>query len=179
MVEVKYNNAVIASLEAGQTATLQCNGKKMVDDVIITAPEVVDNPLPIEVETEIQMNTLLLLEETEVGAVYKYTGETTARYENGALYVVEEEVNLIYFTISGASYEAEEGMTWEQWLDTPYNTQGFTRNLLGGVDTVQISGNSVGGYALSYYSDVVPVTDVIVPNREYSSIYKTHSGGAG
>ncbi|MBO7183966.1 MAG: hypothetical protein J6V49_07520 [Bacteroidales bacterium] len=92
MVEVKYNDTVIASLEAGQTATLQCNGKKMVGDVKVTAPEVVDNPLPIEVETEIQINTLLLLEETEVGAVYKYTGATTSKYENGALYVVEEHI---------------------------------------------------------------------------------------
>lgn len=47
--------------------------------------------LPIEVATEIQMNTLLLLEETEVGAVYKYTGETTARYEKDAFYLVEEQ----------------------------------------------------------------------------------------
>lgn len=123
MVEVKYNNAVIASLEAGQTATLQCNGKKMVGDVKVTAPEVADNPLPIEVETEIQMNTLLLLEETEAGAVYKYTGATTARYEKDAFYLVE--IVPISFSINGKTYQAEEGMTWAQWCDSKYNTDGW------------------------------------------------------
>lgn len=88
MIEVKYNDAVIASLEAGQSATLQCNGKKMVGDVVVTAPKPVDNPLPIEIATADEMTALLST--AEVGAIYKYTGETTDTYENGALYVVEE-----------------------------------------------------------------------------------------
>lgn len=49
--------------------------------------EVPDSPLPIEVSTESQMNSLL--NTAEVGSVYKYTG-TSGTYENGALYVVEE-----------------------------------------------------------------------------------------
>lgn len=88
MIEVKYNDAVIASLEAGQSATLQCNGKKMVGDVVVTAPKPVDNPLPIEIASADEMTALLST--AEVGAVYKYTGETTDTYENGGLYVVEE-----------------------------------------------------------------------------------------
>lgn len=48
-----------------------------------------DSPLPIEVATEAEMASLL--ETAEVGSVYKYVGETGV-YENGALYVVEEEV---------------------------------------------------------------------------------------
>jgi hypothetical protein len=43
---------------------------------------------PIEVATEEEMNALL--NTAGVGAIYKYTGETTDTYENGALYVVEE-----------------------------------------------------------------------------------------
>lgn len=66
--------------------------------------------LPIEVATEIQMNTLLLLEETEVGAVYKYTGTTTSKYENGALYVVEEEVKSYSLTITNAGNSSHEFM---------------------------------------------------------------------
>lgn len=45
-----------------------------------------DSPLPIEVATESEMNTVLGT--AEVGSVYKYTG-TTGTYESGALYVVE------------------------------------------------------------------------------------------
>lgn len=47
-----------------------------------------DSPLPTEVATEDEMTALLST--AEVGAIYKYTGETTDTYENGALYVVEE-----------------------------------------------------------------------------------------
>lgn len=43
-----------------------------------------------EVSTEAEMNALL--ETAEVGSIYKYTGETTDTYENGAWYVVEEDV---------------------------------------------------------------------------------------
>ena len=32
---------------------------------------------------------------------------------------------MISFTIAGTSYQAEEGMTWEQWVNSSYNTGGF------------------------------------------------------
>lgn len=37
-VEVEYNGSVIASLEVGQTATLNCAGKKMKTDFSVTVP---------------------------------------------------------------------------------------------------------------------------------------------
>ena len=40
--EIKYNGSTIASLEAGQTVRLNCEGKKMADDVHIIIPKVVD-----------------------------------------------------------------------------------------------------------------------------------------
>lgn len=42
---------------------------------------------PVEISTEAEMNALL--ENGETGGVYKYTGETTGVYENGALYILE------------------------------------------------------------------------------------------
>lgn len=104
MVKVTYNNAVIASLEGGNIATLQCAGKKMIDDITVSAPEIENSPLPIEVATEEEMNALL--ETAGIGDIYKYTGETGV-YENGALYVVEEgEVKTYSLTItnSGSDY---------------------------------------------------------------------------
>ena len=44
--------------------------------------------LPVAIATEEEMNALL--ENAEMGAIYKYTG-TSGTYENGALYVVEVE----------------------------------------------------------------------------------------
>jgi hypothetical protein len=38
-VTIEYNNAVIASLKAGQSATLECKDLPMLDDVVVTVPE--------------------------------------------------------------------------------------------------------------------------------------------
>ena len=46
-----------------------------------------DSALPIEVSTEAEMTALL--ESAEVGSIYKYTGESTTTYDNGALYIVK------------------------------------------------------------------------------------------
>lgn len=35
------------------------------------------------------------------------------------------ESNLITFTIAGTEYQAEKGMTWTDWVDSEYNTDGF------------------------------------------------------
>ena len=35
--------------------------------------------------------------------------------------------NTISFTIEGTSYQAEEGMTWKEWINSDYNTDGFIR----------------------------------------------------
>ncbi len=55
--------------------------------------------------------------------VSKYSIKVT---ENGV--AVAEAVlqnNLITFTLEGISYQAEDGMTWEDWLDSEYNVKGF------------------------------------------------------
>jgi hypothetical protein len=63
---------------------------------VAAVPEATDSPLPIEVATEAEMTALLT--SGEVGGVYKYTGETTDTYENGALYLLEEEEESIVGT---------------------------------------------------------------------------------
>lgn len=45
--------------------------------------------IPIEVATEEEMDALL--ETAAVGAVYKYVGETTDKYENGVQYQIFEK----------------------------------------------------------------------------------------
>ena len=93
-VEITYKDKVI-NLFAGQTARLHnADGSNFgfTEDLVVRAnevemPETTDSPLPIEVATESEMNSLLTT--AEVGAVYKYTG-TSGTYESGALYVIEE-----------------------------------------------------------------------------------------
>ena len=53
---------------------------------------IIQSPLPIEVDSDITMGTLLKNATQEsIGSVYKYTGITTSTYENGALYIIAEE----------------------------------------------------------------------------------------
>ena len=92
MTKITYNSKT-TEVANGKIATLSCNGKKMTTDVVIEVPEAADSPLPTEVSTEAEMTALLT--SGEVGGVYKYTG-TTGVYENGALYVLEEEAVASY-----------------------------------------------------------------------------------
>lgn len=120
-VTVEYSGSVITTIPNGNTATLPVKDLKMKTDIVITVPEAeggTDSAIPIEVATEAEMTALL--ESGEVGGVYKYTG-TTGTYENGALYVLEEGASLIIFTVAGTSYQAEEGMTWAEFIDSEYN----------------------------------------------------------
>lgn len=46
-------------------------------------------PLPKEISTEAEMNTILAnATESSIGAVYKYVGEPSDTYEYGALYII-------------------------------------------------------------------------------------------
>lgn len=49
------------------------------------------SPMPIEVSTEAAMSAILASATSkDVGAIYKYTGNTTSTYEHGSHYIIEE-----------------------------------------------------------------------------------------
>lgn len=52
----------------------------------------------------------------------------------------EEGATLISFTINGTSYQAEDGMTWGQWVDSTYNTGSYV--VYNGVITKMPEGTS-------------------------------------
>lgn len=114
-------------------------------------------PIPIEVATEAEMTALLT--SGEVGGVYKYTG-TTGTYENGALYVLEAE--LITFTIDGTEYQAEDGMTWAEWVESEYNTGGFTV-----INTTTVINQSENAVQYSSNSTDVKATELILNDGTY------------
>lgn len=73
---------------------------------------------------------------------------------------------LINFTINGTSYQAEEGMTWQQWVDSSYNTGAFI--IESSYVAVQ-SVSSVGGYKyVAYNSTYESPQNVIVQDRSYA-----------
>ena len=159
MTKITYNSKT-TEVANGKIATLSCNGKKMTTDVVIEVPEAADSPLPTEVSTEAEMTALLT--SGEVGGVYKYTG-TTGVYENGALYVLEESASLISFTIDGTTYQAEEGMTWGEWMESDYNTDDYQDNGYA----VNKGGNGSAYVANSSGTFVIP-SDTIISGHSYS-----------
>ena len=77
---------------------------------------------------------------------------------------------LISFTIDGTSYQAEDGMTWAQWVDSSYNTDGFT------VDVVD---NTIRNRATYLYTSsnmqFVYSSNTVISGGAYTFA----SGGAG
>lgn len=64
------------------------------------------------------------------GAMVNFYEGTVCRRDFKELFLSIADVNdlaptLISFTIDGTSYQAEEGMTWGEWVDSEYNTDGF------------------------------------------------------
>ena len=52
--------------------------------------------------------------------------DTNGKYSNS--YVISKEINsksIITFTIDSIEYQAEEGMTWEEWISSTYNVDSF------------------------------------------------------
>lgn len=135
------------------------------------------SPLPIEISTEAEMTALLST--AEVGSVYKYTGETTDTYENGALYVVEEEAVIITFTIKGESYQAEEGMTWKQWCASTYNTAGYTISTDKIINADGSKEITLTGYTSAEYGGVQSSYYPIRSGASYGLQTIGAAGGAG
>lgn len=79
--------------------------------------------------------------------------------------------NLISFTIDGTKYEAEDGMTWGEWIESDYNTAGFYEYN----DRVVIDEDSLARVILEFLyvskiadiSEVVNVTDTIIQGYSY------------
>lgn len=80
--------------EVGKRTGLKCAGKWMLSDIVVTGgvPSNLDSPLPIEVKTAEEMNTILRLATDEsIGAVYKYVGDESDVYDTGDLYIITQE----------------------------------------------------------------------------------------
>ena len=68
-------------------------------------------------------------------------------------------VTLISFTIDGTSYQAEEGMTWAQWVESEYNTNGY----------LSVSGNYIYSSADNRYHLVTEDVDDVLSSDAITS----------
>lgn len=87
------------------------------------------------------------------------TAEPATRYE-GYVYLIVEPT-LISFTIGSQPYQAEDGMTWAEWVNSEYNTGGFVEFSSGIFDHL---------YDRQVYlvGDPVAPTDTIYDSSAYS-----------
>ena len=74
---------------------------------------------------------------------------------------VEKGAKIISFTINSTTYQAEEGMTWRQWIESKYNTIGTI--------TIGESRISNGGDILGYNTKQVPQT--VIPDEVINTKY--------
>lgn len=96
------------------------------------------------------------------GLTGAYEAETVEEYDGSIS--IADLVSLITFTIGGTSYQAEAGMTWAEWCESDYNTDGYYSR---GSD-IHISDNT--------YITSVTTSTVIVSGNSYSH---TVDSGAG
>ena len=85
-----YGGKTVTTLNGGEYVTIHTKGQKMEDDLRVEVARASggDSDKPPEIATEAEMTALL--DTAEIGAVFKYTGATTAKYENGTHYIIEE-----------------------------------------------------------------------------------------
>ena len=116
--------------------------------------------------TDAEMTALTT--EANVGKVVKFTG-TTGTYQQQRLYLIKSNATIIEFTIGGTSYQAEEGMTWAEWIESEYNTDNL---VLGYGDEVVY--NTTNGYSVFYNGEVQTSYETVY---EYEYTYGSYSGG--
>jgi len=86
-------------------------------------------------------------------------------------YVYFDKVNIIPFTINGTEYNAIEGMTWGEWINSDYNVEEKY-----GLECKEINGAVIfklnsGGYYVSETSIGILLngTDIIIANGNYAN----------
>ena len=102
--------------------------------------------------------------------------EIVEEYE-GAV-TIASAVSRITFTIDGTSYEAEEGMTWGEWVESEYNTGTFIYSTL--YNHIADDEATQESYVTSDNDSTgkVAASDTIIADHAYSIYEVNHSGGS-
>lgn len=79
-----------------------------------------------------------------------------------------EEANLITFTIGGKEYQAEEGMTWGEFITSDFNTDQLVFGTTAEVYIKRSAGGSSADTVMNSSNKAVVVTDLIEANGVYT-----------
>lgn len=90
------------------------------------------------------------------------TGDGNIEAQLDEIIAIQEElIGTIEFYIEGIEYQAEEGMTWEAWCDSEYNTGNYI-----------CQGNRVGWYIDDEWWWIVDAepSALIIAGHDYSDV---------
>lgn len=95
---------------------------------------------------------------------------TSAGVSRGTIVVTTSSgsSNLITFTIEGTSYQSVPGMTWEEWVQSTYNTDNLWRVDQGNL-VLRDGPYSGTFYIVQFSSEDVSPSDEIVSGRSYTT----------
>lgn len=104
-----------------------------------------------------------------------YIGTETPANESVYLWIDTTEDSQITFTVGSTILSAEEGMTWQQWVDSDYNTiEAFVSEYSDGNRIEYIDGSN-GRYISEYRTPsqkFVYANETIMANYDYDNSYK-------
>lgn len=93
-----------------------------------------------------------------------YQTATNWAYFSSYFSAVDVDYNIITFTIDNTKYQAFEGMTWEEWVGSSFNTEWF--NVYYNYIT-----NNYYTYVCNEDLTYVDPSDIILANTAYTSRY--------
>ncbi len=114
------------SIDADGIIGLQSANKALVNEKKNTTYPIMSNMVDYAVKSGLTTNTETLTDEEKEKVlawlgVNDKLGDIEAVLDN-IIAVQEELIGTITFIINGISYTALKGMTWGEWVDSPYNT---------------------------------------------------------
>ena len=105
---------------------------------------------------------------------YKEIAKIPHSYENGTCTMCGLKQEIITFTIDGVTYQAENGMTWGEWIESDYNTGGFA---IGHSWTSNIESSAQAHYHVFINEHAVELTDEILEYAYTTQYYPYSTGG--
>ena len=76
---------------------------------------------------------------------------------------IQDNIQMISFTIDGVSYQAKESMTWEEWVDSDYNKD----NYYNGSNDIKNNASQV--HVIKDDGTIVSPSDIIILNHMYQT----------
>ena len=83
-------------------------------------------------------------------------------------FLKENRSNLIIFTIDGVQYQAEEGMTWEEWCDSKYNIDGY--RIFNGSNKYVVDSSEIFYVMHNHYQGAINFctgNEIIIADKNY------------